>query len=257
MRVNVDKIKVFLRSNLFFLFFVGGILFFAAIILLSVPLISNAKRRYIVHIWSRYNCFILALICGLKVRVEGLEKLPPPPYMILSKHQSAWETVTIQAFFPDVILVLKKSLLKIPVFGWALRFTGQIAIDRSQGVSALRLMAKKCKETFDQNRTVMIFPEGTRVSPGEVGKYNPGGVGIALSTGVPIVPIAHNAGEFWAPKAYYKKPGEIQMRIGPAIPTTGLGKGDRKEVNNKVKDTIEGMMEEIAKESASNGSVVE
>ncbi|MBF0444574.1 MAG: 1-acyl-sn-glycerol-3-phosphate acyltransferase [Magnetococcales bacterium] len=231
-----------------------GILFFATIILLSVPLTSNVKRRYIVHLWSRYNRFILALICGLTVRVEGLEKLPPPPYMILSKHQSAWETVTLQAFFPDAILVLKKSLLNIPVFGWALRFTGQIAIDRSQGVSALRLMAVKCKDAFSQGKVVLIFPEGTRVAPGEIGKYNPGGVGMALSSAVPIVPVAHNAGEFWAPKAYYKKPGEIQLRIGPVISTAGLGKGDRKDVNRAVQASIEGMMEEIAKESQSSQS---
>ncbi|MBF0194178.1 MAG: 1-acyl-sn-glycerol-3-phosphate acyltransferase [Magnetococcales bacterium] len=245
----MDKIKVFLRSNLFFLFFVGGILFFAAIIILSVPLTSDVNRRYLVHHWSKYNRFILGLICGLTVRVEGMENLPPPPYMILSKHQSAWETVTLQAFFPDAILVLKKSLLNIPVFGWALRFTGQIAIDRSQGVTALRLMAVKCKEAFLQGKVVLIFPEGTRVAPGVVGKYNPGGVGMALSSGVPIVPVAHNAGEFWAPKAYYKRPGEIQLRIGPAVSTTGLGKSDRKEVNRTIQASIEGMMDQITNKS--------
>jgi 1-acyl-sn-glycerol-3-phosphate acyltransferase len=251
MRVNVDKIKVFLRSNLFFFFFVAGILFFAALILLSVPLTSNIKRRYIVNLWSRYNRLILALTCGLTVKVEGLEKLPPSPYMILSKHQSAWETVSLQAFFPDAVLVLKKSLLYIPVFGWALRFTGSIPIDRSKGVSALRIMAVKCKETFSQGSSVLIFPEGTRVAPGKVGKYNPGGVGIALASGVPIVTVAHNAGEFWAPKAYYKKPGEIQLRIGTVLSTTDLGKADRKELNHKVQASIEGMMEQIAKESGS------
>ncbi|MBF0454827.1 MAG: 1-acyl-sn-glycerol-3-phosphate acyltransferase [Magnetococcales bacterium] len=241
----MDKIKVFLRSSLFFLLFTMGIIGFATYILLLVPVTNLSQRRRVVPSWGKYNRAILAATCGLTVRVWGRENLPPPPYVILCKHQSAWETVTLQALFPECVLVLKKSLLKIPFFGWGLMATGQIAIDRSQGVKALRLMAVKCQEVFDVGRTVLIFPEGTRVEPGEVGKYNPGGVGMALTAGVPIVPVAHNAGSFWRPRAFLKQPGEIQLRIGAAIPTAGLGKGDRKALTRQVQDAVEGMMAEI------------
>ena len=244
--VNVEKIKVFLGSGLFFLLLVLGILFFAILLILLVPVSSLAQRRAIVPYWARYNRYILGVACGLTVRVSGLEGLPPPPFIILSKHQSAWETVTMHAFFPRVILVLKKSLLNIPVFGWALWATGQIAIDRSHGVKALRLMASRCHEEFAAGNTVLIFPEGTRMAPGQVGKYNPGGVGMALSAGVPIVPVAHNAGNYWGRRSFVKLPGEIQLKIGKPIPTAGLDKIARKQLNRQVQDVIEGMMAEIS-----------
>ncbi len=242
----MEKIKVFLRSGLFFMLFVVGIMVFASIILGVYPFTSSTTRRGIIPYWSRLNLKLLALCCGLRVRVEGLEKLPPRPYMILSKHQSAWETVALQAFFPEAVLVLKKSLLNIPFFGWALIVTEQIAIDRSQGVQALRLMAEACKKAFSAGRTVMIFPEGTRVAPGEVGKYNPGGVGMAIASGVPMVPVAHNAGEYWARKTFFIRPGEIQVRIASPIATAGLGKRDRKRLTTEVQESIEAMMAAIS-----------
>jgi 1-acyl-sn-glycerol-3-phosphate acyltransferase len=245
MRVSVDKIKVFSRSSLFFLLFVVGILFFSLIIITALPVTSVDQRHRILPYWGRYNLRILALTCGLTVRLSGSELLPSPPYMILCKHQSAWETVTLQTFFPESTLVLKKSLLNIPFFGWGIMATGQIAIDRSQGVKALRLMSLKCKEAFAVGRTVLIFPEGTRVAPGEVGKYNPGGVGMALSSQVPIVPVAHNAGQYWGRGTFMIKPGEIQLRIGSVIPTAGLEKADRKQLNSTVQDSVEAMMVEI------------
>ena len=242
----MDKIKVLLRSGLFFLLFASGTILFSSIILAVIPVTTAAQRRRLIPTWGRFNRNILAFFCGLTVRVIGLENLPPPPYMILCKHQSAWETVVLQAFFPGAVLVLKKSLLNIPIFGWAMKATEQIAIDRSQGVSALRLMTTKCREAFEAGRTVLIFPEGTRVAVGEVGKYNPGGVGMALSSNVPIVPVAHNAGQYWGRKTFIIYPGEMQLRIGPSIPTVGLGKGDRKQINIAVQDSIEGMMSKIS-----------
>ncbi|MBF0449040.1 MAG: 1-acyl-sn-glycerol-3-phosphate acyltransferase [Magnetococcales bacterium] len=242
----MDKIKVFSRSSLFFFCFVVGIFLFALLLIFSIPVTTLARRRRFVNYWARFNLFILDWCCGLTVRVSGLNNLPSPPYMILCKHQSAWETVTLQAIFPEAVLILKKSLLNIPFFGWGIMASGQIAIDRSQGVKALRLMGIKCQQAFDSGNSVLIFPEGTRVAPGEVGKYNPGGIGMALSSGVPIVPVAHNAGLFWERKAFLKKPGEIQLCIAPPIPTTGLGKADRKALNLQVQDAIEGMMAQIA-----------
>lgn len=210
-----------------------------------VPITPLAVRRRVVPVWGRYNRFLLQIFCDLRVQVQGSERIPPHPYVVLSKHQSAWETVVFQALFPGALLVLKQSLLNIPFFGWALMATGQIAIDRSQGIKAMRSMTVKCQEAFEAGCSVIIFPEGTRMAPGEVGKYNPGGVGVAVASGVPILPVAHDAGRYWGRRAFLKRPGTIQLCIGAPIATAHLTKGDRKILNQQVQTTIEGMMAAI------------
>ena len=151
--------------------------------------------------------------------------------------------------FPLFVLVLKHSLLFIPFFGWALKATGQIAINRSREIEALRTLQTQGKSQCEQGISILVFPEGTRVPPGEVGHYNAGGVVLAMAAGVPIVPVAHNAGEFWGRRAFLKKPGEIQLRIGQPIATQGLAKSARKALLNQVQDTIETMMVEIQAET--------
>ncbi|MBF0161029.1 MAG: 1-acyl-sn-glycerol-3-phosphate acyltransferase [Magnetococcales bacterium] len=236
---------IFLRSFLFFLLFVAGILLYATLIVALWPMTSLAQRRRMACSWAQYNRRLLAVICDLRETIVGLENIPPPPFVLLCKHQSAWETVTLHALFPTFVLVLKKSLLFIPFFGWALKATGQIAIDRKRELEALRILQTEGKQCFAQGVSVLIFPEGTRVPPGTVGHYNAGGVALALAAGVPIVPVAHNAGTFWRRRSFLKKPGEIQMRIGPPIATQGLGKSARKALLGQVQESIETMMQEI------------
>lgn len=245
MVTNMKNFQLFFRSGLFFLLFVVNIILFATIILLTIPFTSLKQRRKIACYWSYTNRRLLAVICGLKDRFVGLENLPPPPFVLLCKHQSAWETVSLHAIFPLYVLVLKKSLLYIPFFGWALKATGQIDIDRSREIEALRTLQTKGKKTLEQGTCIMLFPEGTRVTPGTTGRFNAGGVSLALESGVPIVPVAHNAGEFWGKHAFLKKPGVIQIKIGQAIPTVGLKKGARKDLTNQVRLAIESMMADI------------
>lgn len=253
MVTRMAKIKIIARSGLYFFLFVLGILFFALLILAAWPLSTLAWRRRMAQVWSRYNRRILALACGLRVRISGLENLPPPPFVILSKHQSAWETVSLHAVFPVFVLVLKESLTWIPLFGWSLRATGQIPIDRSQGIEAVRKLHQAGKKEFDRGVSVLIFPEGTRTPPGTVGHYNAGGVGLAMSAGVPIVPVAHDAGYYWGRRAFLKRPGVIRLRIGPSIPTADRKKSDRKVLLGEVRERIEGMMAEIATERSAEG----
>lgn len=237
-----------LRSGLFFVLFVAGILFYATLIVGLWPVTTLAQRRGMACAWAQYNRRLLAVVCGLRDRVIGLERLPPPPFVLLCKHQSAWETVSLHGVFPPFVLVLKKSLLFVPFFGWALKATGQIAIHRHREIEALRILLAEGKRQCAQGVSILIFPEGTRVPPGTVGQYNAGGVALAMAAGVPIVPVAHNAGEFWGRRSFLKKPGEIQLRIGHPIETRDREKNARKALLHEVQTAIETMMAEMAAE---------
>ncbi|MBF0271444.1 MAG: 1-acyl-sn-glycerol-3-phosphate acyltransferase [Magnetococcales bacterium] len=238
-------VKGWIRSVLFFALLVAGTCVYGLLISVSWPVASLARRRRWAADWSRYCRRLLAVSCDLRERVEGLENLPPPPYVILSKHQSAWETLAFVSLFYPCVQVLKQSLTWIPVFGWALQATGQISIDRSRGVAALHRLHEQGIHQLEQGVAVLIFPEGTRSAPGVAGKYHPGGVSLALAAGAPIVPVAHNAGSFWPRRSFLKKAGEIRVRIGTPIATAGLSRADRKALVARVEATIEAMTAEL------------
>lgn len=240
-----DSWMIWLRSTLFFILFVLTIVLYATLIVLAWPVTGVRQRRLLAQAWARANRRLLARVCGIHDRVIGLENLPPPPFVLLSKHQSAWETVCFHDIFPIFVMVLKRNLMAIPFFGWALKATGQIPINRDNPVDGLRTLMERGGEALRQGVCVTLFPEGTRVSPGEVGHYNAGGVSLALETGVPIVVVAHNAGACWGKRAFLKRPGVIEVRIAPPLVTVGLPRSARKQLIARVRDTIEGMMAEI------------
>jgi len=165
--------------------------------------------------------WLARVILGIRFRVEGLEHLPAEPSVVLSKHQSAWETIAFQQIFPPLSFVLKKNLLHIPFFGWGLALFSPIAIDRGAGREAMKQIEQQGKERLKAGFWVLVFPEGTRVAPDEKGNYQVGGAWLAAKAGVPVVPVAHNAGRYWPKNAFVKRPGEITVRIGPPIPTAG------------------------------------
>jgi len=234
-----------IRSGLFFIVFVVGIVVFGILISALWPVTTLNFRRQLVCRWTDYNRLCLALICGLRDNIVGLENLPAAPYVIMAKHQSAWETTVFQSIFSPIVYLMKKSLQYIPVFGWALMATEQIFIDRSQGVRSLKKIMQDGRKQFDQGVSVIVFPEGTRTPYGEVGKYQVGGISLAMAAGVPIVPVAHNAGKFWQPSSWLQRPGVIQVRIGTPIFTAGVDKKGRKELLALVKQRIEGMVADI------------
>ena len=168
-----------------------------------------------------------------------MENLPRENCIVLSKHQSAWETLAFQVIFPPLCFVLKKELLRLPFFGWGLAMTSPIAIDRNAGREALRQIEEQGRARLAAGLWVVIFPEGTRVKPGERGKYNIGGAWLAAKTGVPVLPIAHNAGRVWPKNALIKRPGEIVVSIGPAIASAGRKAG---EINAEAETWIEARM---------------
>ena len=230
-----------LRSALFAVALVLVTLPYAILSVLTFPLARMTRYRAISG-WSKIMLHVARVVCGLDYRVEGRENLPSRPSVILSKHQSAWETLAFQTIFPPQVHVLKRELLWIPFFGWGLAMMSPIAIDRAKGRTALRQLARLGKERILQGFWVVIFPEGTRVKPGARIKYQPGGAWLAAQTGAPVVPVAHNAGLYWGKNAFLKRPGIITLRIGPAIPTQGR---DPAQVNAEAEGWIEQQQAEL------------
>jgi 1-acyl-sn-glycerol-3-phosphate acyltransferase len=208
---------------------------YALLALATFPLPRMTRYR-IISGWSRLVISLARFIVGIDWRVEGRENLPSRPSVILSKHQSAWETMAFQLIFPPQVLVLKRELLWIPFFGWGLALMSPIAIDRSRGVAALRAIARRGRERLEQGFWVVVFPEGTRVAPGAAREYQSGGAWLACASGAPVVPVAHNAGLFWPRNAFLKRPGTVTVRIGPPIDAANR---DAKTVNELAKTWIE------------------
>lgn len=209
-----------IRSAIFFVGQIISIFLFLPVSLVSA-LLPPLTGNKLISQWAYFNRWWLRITCGLDFEVTGLANLPSTPSVILSKHQSAWETILYQTFLPPLCFVIKRELLWIPVFGWGLAAANPIAINRSQGRQALDAVINKGRERLAEGLWVCIFPEGTRTAPGETIKHNAGGAMLAVKAGVNIVPIAHNAGVFWRKNGFTKRPGVIQVEIGPPIATEG------------------------------------
>ncbi len=231
---------LFLRSGLFFVGQVITAPIFTLIALLALPL-NPITRNNLISGWARSMLWWLKVTCNIRYEITGLENIPHSPTIILSKHQSAWETFAFQAIFPTQVYVLKRELLWIPIFGWGLAMSSPIAINRAAGREALKQLVEKGKDRLAKGLWVVIFPEGTRIAPKKRGKYHIGGVWLAVHTQTPVLPVAHNAGDFW-PKGFIKTPGVIQMHIGKPIQTAGL-KSDA--LNQQVENWIEAEMETL------------
>ena len=211
---------IVLRSSLFALVLLLVTPPYALIALAAAPLPRLARYR-VISGWSRLVLWFLRRLCDVRWKVEGREHLPARPSVILAKHQSAWETLAFQSIFPPQVHVLKRELLWIPFFGWGLALMSPIAIDRARGMAALRQIARKGKERLEQGFWIVIFPEGTRVAPGKKRRFQPGGAWLAVHSGAPVVPVAHNAGRVWPRNSFLKYPGNVTVRIGPAIESGG------------------------------------
>lgn len=231
-----------LRSALFMLGIWLYTPFFAVIAMLTFPL-PPLRRYRIISCWARSMLWWLRVTCGIRYRVIGAENIPTTPSIILSKHQSAWETLAFQQIFPPQVWVMKRELLWLPFFGWGLAMTSPIAINRSGGREALKQMVAQGKDRLKRGFCVVIFPEGTRVAPGDKGKYHIGGAWLATHTQAAVVPVAHNAGEFWGKNSFVKKPGMISVSIGPPIATAGI-KPD--QLNQQVEAWIEQEMPRLS-----------
>jgi len=226
---------ILIRSLILFLCQLVITPLFALIAILTFPFHPITRYR-IISGWALTMMWLLRVVCGIRMEVKGAENIPAGPRILLCKHQSAWETIALQKVFPPQVWVLKRELLWLPFFGWGLAMTSPIAIKRSDGKGAMRQLLKQGKERMDMGFCVVIFPEGTRIPYGKKGKYKMGGALLSASTGVPVVPVAHNAGKVWPRNSFLKHPGVITMSIGPAIDPAGL---KAEEINQRTEEWIE------------------
>ena len=243
-----SKPILFIRSLLFWLgFLLNTIVFGCVIILLFFT--STDTRLKISRYWAFINVFLLRVFCGITHEVRGRENLQHENAILLCKHQSTWETLVLHTFTPSARWVFKRELMYIPVFGWALALTDPIAINRGAGREAIRQLLEEGTEKLKAGEWLILFPEGTRTAPGKTHKYKIGGALLAEKSGYPVVPIAHNAGEFWPRHSFIKWPGTISVVIGPAIESKGKS---AEEINQAVSEWIEGTMKEISDPSRWN-----
>jgi len=229
---------IFLRSLAFLLAQILVTPPYSIVALATFPLPRLVRYR-VISGWSHAMIWLAKRVLGIDYRVIGTENLPKSPAVILSKHQSTWETLAFQVIFPPQVLVLKRELLWIPFFGWGLALTSPIAIDRSSGAQALRRMVEVARERLAQGFWIAIFPEGTRVRPGKKGKYHAGGAWLAVHCGAPVVPVAHNAGLLWGRQAFIKRPGVVTVEIGAPIDARAH---TAESLNAAVEQWIEGRM---------------
>lgn len=232
------------------LFLVGQAVSSIFVCFLVVPalFVSSVKRAKIIGLWARFNIWTLRWICGVSYRVQGIDNLPDAPSIVIANHQSTWETLCFQLIFPAQSYILKKELFWIPFFGWGLAANRNIAIDRSQKRKALNLLIEHSKERLDEGRWLMIFPEGTRMPPGELGEFQVGGAMMASKTGAAVVPVAHNAGYCWPKNGIMKYPGVIDVIIGEPIDTEGM---KPREINKIAEERVKALVATLPSPNAS------
>ena len=186
------------------------------IVLMGMMLIMPLPRKVMqaaVRLWAGTITFALRWLTGIRYEIRGQEKLPKTGGIVASKHQSVWETAIFYRLLPDPAYVLKKELMRIPVWAMAARKAGGIAVDREGGASALKDMVRRAAEATREGRNVIIFPEGTRTAPDSDYDYHPGVAAIYKQAGCQICPVALNSGLFWGRHQFLKYPGTITLEV--------------------------------------------
>lgn len=235
-----------LRSTVFMTWAILWSIVSAPLVVIAALLLRGLWGYRFGKLWRLGMQWGVENLLGIRPHVIGLENMPKEPCVILAKHQSAWETMTLQDYVPAgayCVFVLKKELLRIPLLGWGLAAMKMISIDRAAGKDALDQVVTQGRERLQQGFYVILFPEGTRVAPGQKKRYKPGGAYLATHVGCKVVPVAHNAGELWPRQAFLKKAGTVTVSIGPAFDATGM---TEIEVNRRAEEWIEEEMHRIS-----------
>ncbi|NNL99399.1 MAG: 1-acyl-sn-glycerol-3-phosphate acyltransferase [Gammaproteobacteria bacterium] len=235
------SLNIWLRSLAFWIVFPISIILFALLLMLCAPF-SMKVRWAVVQVWVGFILWWLKVTCNLTHEVQGLENIPSEPGIIYAKHQSTWETIGLQTVFPMHVWVAKHELLWVPFFGWGLALMNSIHIKRGTGKAAVRQLVTQGTERLKDGFWIVIFPEGTRSAAGAKGNYRIGGAVLAEQSGYPLIPLAHNAGEYWPRRSFLKYPGVIQVRIGAPISPQGK---KAQQLLEEASGWIEDRMEEI------------
>nr|WP_174624730.1 lysophospholipid acyltransferase family protein [Candidatus Methylobacter favarea] len=249
-KIPGTKIRIFIGSSIFLICSILSALIIGGLVLLCLPCPFHIRYK-IMGLWPAFILWAAKVFCGLHYEVEGMKNINKHrPTIVLSKHQSAWETVALRHILPMQTVLLKRSLLWLPVLGWAMATLKPIAIDRKNQRAALRLLLARGTACLNQGLWVIIFPEGTRTAPGETRKFNAGGAMLAQKTCYPVVPIAHNAGIYWPRYSFLKYPGTIKVKIGPVIKSKGRKAAD---INAEAEAWITQAMKEMSAGGEFNG----
>jgi len=232
-----------LRSILFFAIMVAVTIPWAIVCFIAAPL-PYTQRYFITSRWNVFIIWLAKVLCGIRYQIKGYENFPDAPVIVLSKHQSAWETIFLLCQLPrPLVFVFKRELLYVPFFGWALGLLRMIPIDRSKGKDAFAHVVVQGRKRLADGQWVIMFPEGTRIPVGQTGKYKGGGARLAVETNTVVVPIALNSGECWGKNSFVKKPGLVTVSIGQPISPDGL---NPVELMQKVENWIESEMRVIS-----------
>lgn len=235
---------IYIKSFLF------NIICYTNILLGSIAsiLLRPISQKLVVRVWG--NCFQkmtawwLKIICGLKIEIRGAENLPESGAIFASKHQSAMETYFLVSHIKNSNYILKKELTRIPIFGWAIKAYGCVAIDRSKGTKSMKQMLAEAKKSLESGRNFVIFPEGTRTKPGQITEYKPGITFLYQNLNVPVIPVALNTGLFWAKNSFLRHKGKVIIEfLEPMEPNM-----DKKEFIKELQKRIEDKCEELNKE---------
>ena len=241
-RALPGKLSMVIRSLLFTIITPLFTIFYSLLCIAAKPL-PMRYRFQVVMGWTRTVVWLLKTICCIHYQETGMQNIPRDRSgIIMSKHQSSWETFYLPGHFQETAIILKRELLWIPFFGWGLSAINPIAINRNDKSSAMTQVIAQGRKCLAQGRWILVFPEGTRIAPGEVGKYRLGGARLAVDSGAPIIPVAHNAGYFWSKRRFLKRPGTVQVIFGPPIETAGR---TPEAVLEETKNWIETTMRDI------------
>jgi 1-acyl-sn-glycerol-3-phosphate acyltransferase len=235
---------LWIRSTLFNLCFMLSTVVFSTILIISRIFGFHAVWFW-AKTWSTSTFWLLRVLCGIRLKIDGTEHFPTEACVVMAKHQSAAETVAMPILVPPYVWILKRELYYIPFFGWALNIIGTIAIRRGSPREAIKQVIKQGTSFLRLGRWVVIFPEGTRSSAGETGQYQPGGVILAQKAGVGILPMAHNAGICWPKRGYIKRPGTIHVRFLPYISAEEVTSSRRNDLLEQLKNDIESTTREL------------
>ena len=238
---------VWLRS----LLFNATLSVWSVVILLVVLALLPFPRRIlqvVTRLWMRSIHWLLKVTVGLTYEIRGRDNLPPGPVIFASKHQSAWDTTIFYCLVENPAYVLKKELLAIPIYGWYLQRTKMISIDREAGPSALRRMLRQAEEELGAGRPLVIFPEGTRVAPGERLPYHAGIAALYSRTEAAVVPVAVNSGLFWGRRSFLKRPGTIVLEMLPPMPRDLNRRDFLAELERRIEEAAARLAAEAGKE---------
>ena len=222
---------------------------FFAIVVIVFMWLPPARLYAVPRTWARLNLWLLKTLCGLDYRIEGAEHLPDVPFISMWKHSSTWETIAQMLLVPRASWLLKREILWVPVLGWAIARFKPIAIDRKAGGTAVNQVVTQGRERLSEGLGVIIYPEGTRVAPGETRKFGMSGALLASQSGAPLVPIAHDSGYYWRRRGLLKRPGTIRVVIGPPLDPRGL---EPRQITERAKDWVDSTVAALARQQGQN-----